>query len=206
MNVAQTLKEQGDFAEAKRVGQRALESAVAQQDSARVAFFQSVLGDIERALGDPAAAKACYESALAIFERLADRSSVARTKIDLAALVFEQGEERNGHEILGGALMSFRDLGNRRGIARAIDELALFALRQGRPERALRLGGAAVAIRRAVGASLHNSERTRLERRLDAARTHLGTAAAAAEAEGRSMTIESAVDYALRVARGATRS
>jgi len=88
----------------------------------------------------------------------------------------------------------------------AIDELAFFALRQGRPERALRLGGAALAVRRAVGASLHNSERTTLEKRLDAARKHLGEAAAAAEAEGRSMTIESAVDYALRVARGATRS
>jgi len=206
MNVAQTLKEQGDFMEAKRVGQQALESAVAQQDSARVAFFQSVLGDIERALGDRVAARACYESALTAFERLGDRSSVARTKIDLAALVFEQGEERNAHEILGVALMSFRDLGNRRGLARAIDELAFFALHQGRPERALRLGGAALAIRRAVGASLHNSERTTLEKRLDVARMHLGAEAAAPEAEGRSMTIESAVDYALRVARGATRS
>ena len=84
MNVAQTRKEQGDFAEAKRVGQRALEFAVAQQDSARVAFFQSVLGDIEPAGSATVTPQKHATRALALFERLADRSSVARTKIDLA--------------------------------------------------------------------------------------------------------------------------
>ena len=206
INVAHTLKDDGDLARAREVGAQALAVAVRLNDADRTAHFESALGDMDRTLGDAAGARVRYDRALGIFDRTGDRSGASRTRIDLAALLFDQGDEQRAHEMLATALTTFRDLGNRRGIARALDEFAAFALRQGRADRGLRLGGAAEAIRRTVSASLYGSERVALERALGLARMRLGEKAAALETEGRAMTIDAAIDYALRDGRPSTRS
>ena len=95
------------------------------------------------------------------------------------------------------ALALFRDLGHRRGIARVLDIFGGAAAHHGQAERALRLAGAAGAIRHALGAPLFQAEEVALARDLDPARQSLGDAAVSAEMEGWSMTMEAAIEYAL---------
>jgi hypothetical protein len=63
---------------------------------------------------------------------------------------------------------------------------------------AARLFGAAEALRAAIGSPIPPIERAEYERAVAASRTALGEAAfAAAWAEGRAMTLERAVEFAL---------
>ena len=71
---------------------------------------------------------------------------------------------------------------------------------QAQPGRALRLAGAAAALREALGKSHPHNLRDWLERKLAPARAALGTEAAAAWAEGQAMGLERAVAYALDAA------
>jgi non-specific serine/threonine protein kinase len=73
----------------------------------------------------------------------------------------------------------------------------MLAAAQAQPERALRLAGAAAALRDATGQPRRRAERPRLERALAAARAVLGAAAPAAWLRGRRMTTEQAVAVAL---------
>jgi hypothetical protein len=78
-----------------------------------------------------------------------------------------------------------------------VEAFARSAARHGQSARALRLAGVADAIRKALGTPLFPAEEITLARVLDPARQALGTAAAAAEAEGRRMSVEDAIEYAL---------
>jgi len=71
-------------------------------------------------------------------------------------------------------------LGQKRGVARLLDCLACSAAMQSKPERALRLAGAAAAMRRVLSAPLSLAEQDRLEKTLESARQALQPATAAA--------------------------
>ena len=91
-----------------------------------------------------------------------------------------------------------RSLGEWRAIAFVLEDFGGLAAAQGQPERALRLAGAAAALREALGAPLPPTERARLERWLAPARDALDEAAqASAHAAGRAMSLEDAMSYAL---------
>jgi len=62
--------------------------------------MQSRIGDLERLLGNPSAAREWYERAIVTFQKFDDRNSLARTMVDVAALSFEQGNEREAHTIM----------------------------------------------------------------------------------------------------------
>jgi len=75
------------------------------------------------------------------------------------------------------------------------------AAAQGQPERALHLAGAAAALRETIGAPLPPTEQEEFERHLEMARQTLDEEAAAkALANGRAMTLEQAIEYALQEA------
>jgi len=195
-NLALVLQTGGDFAGAKPLCEQALAIFVRLQDLPGAAWLQSRLGDLERKLGDFAAARKSYEGALATFERLGDQRGLARTMVDVAALTLEQGNDIEAHRILKQALLSFRDLENRLGVARTLEEFANFAVTRGHAERALRLAGAAGAIRHSIGAAALRDGLTQTVK-LDSARQALGSAALDAEVSGWSMPLEAAIRYAL---------
>jgi tetratricopeptide (TPR) repeat protein len=209
LRVAQALNNQaylhqisGDSSGAKPLCEQALEIFDRIQDLAGSSLLQSRLGDLERGAGNLTAAHNWYERALAGFEKLGDRTSIARTMVDVAVLRFEQGENREAYKILSQALMSFRDLGNSHGIARALEEYAGFAASRNEPDRALRLAGAADAIRHRLLGRGALSDRPALLRKLDNARRVLGGAALDAEMYGWSISIEAAIQYALNQEQG----
>ena len=96
----------------------------------------------------------------------------------------------------------FQELGQKRGMARLLDCLACSAALQSQPEHALRLAGAAAAMRQVLGAPLPLADQARLEKTLESARQSVSpTIAAAAWMDGwttpADKTIRDALAYGL---------
>jgi predicted ATPase len=195
-NLARLLETNGDFAGAKPLCEQALALFGGQRDLPGMAWLQSRLGDLERKLGNFDAARHSYERAMATFEELGDRRGLARTMVDFAALMFRQEKDDEAYRILSQALISFRDLGNRRGVSLALEQFADFAASRGDAKRALRLAGAAGAIRHSFGAVTIRDGISQ-SGTLDSARLALGAEALEPEMDGWSMSMEAAIRYAL---------
>ena len=83
-------------------------------------------------------------------------------------------------------------------IAACLEGLAAVAGGQGQAARAARLAGAAAALREELGAPVAPGDRSWYEPAIAHARAALGDAGfTAAQSEGRAMTLEQAIAYAL---------
>ena len=192
-NVAIVLQSKGHFADAKPLCEQAHAMFVRLKNVQGAAWLESRLGDLEWKLGDLKAARNSYGRALATFEKLGDRWAHARNLVDVAALTFEEGGESEAYRILGHAVTSFRDMGSRSGVAFALEKFAEFAAARREAERAVRLAGAASAIRHSIGAKAAEQSSP-----LNSARLALGSSALDAEMDGWSMSLEAAIQYAMQ--------
>jgi tetratricopeptide (TPR) repeat protein len=148
--------------------------------------------------GDYAAARTFYEESLALRRQLADRRGLASSLSALGHVARCQGDDAAACVLLEESLVLSRELGDRRGCAECHEELARVASVQGQPELAARIYGAAEALREALGTPLLRSAHAPYERAVTAVRAALEAGACAARwAEGRAMTLEQAISYAL---------
>ena len=134
-------------------------------------------GDLARDQGDSTAAATLYNQSLADFRELGDRWGIAGSLADLGNLAREQRDYAAAAALYRESLSLFRDLEHKRGIARLLESFACSSAAQSEPERALRLAGAAAALRQSIGAPLTSDEQVKLERGLELARTKLTTTA-----------------------------
>jgi hypothetical protein len=96
------------------------------------------------------------------------------------------------------ALDLWRGLGNMTGIADSFENLAMFTSARTESERAVRLFGAADALRARLGVPGRPSDREVLARFITAARTELGEQNfTAAWAAGAAMSLEEAIAHGL---------
>lgn len=196
-NLAHFVTLQGERAEARSLHTSALSVFEKVGDLDGTAWSLSHLGDVAREDGDLEAARTLYERALKAFHRAEDPRGVATTMVDLGSLAGEQDDHAAARGSFAQALTLFQNLGHRRGIARALDGFATSAAAEGQAKRALRLAGAASAIRHTVGNPLQPIEESRLDQRLELAHQALSPAdASSAGMEGWSMSIEQAMEYA----------
>jgi predicted ATPase len=191
------LKYNDDAEAAQPLYERALEIAERLNDRPVVAMCLSHLGDVASARKDPEAARLMYERAIATSGEHGDRWAVALTLVDLGRLFSDLGEHRACHQRLAQALGLAREIGYHAGIARGLAAFARSAAQRGQSDRAVRLAGAAAAIRETLGAPPLPVEVTELTRDLEPARRALGAAADRAEEAGAKMSIEDAIEFAL---------
>jgi non-specific serine/threonine protein kinase len=150
--------------------------------------------------GEYRRAAALSEESLALSREAGDALLTGLALSSLGVIATLRGDARRATLLLQQSLALFRDAGDRRCTALAIDELAAVACADERPERAAQLFSAGQALREAVGAPRPPAEQARYDRSLAAARVSLGERAfAVACAQGRRMTTEQAVQYALAV-------
>jgi tetratricopeptide (TPR) repeat protein len=167
-------------------------------DKWRLARSLNTLGELVRTEGDYAAARSFYEQSLTLRRELGDEWGVANSLINLGYVACSQGDYRHAATLIGECLPLCQKPGDKRGISYCLALLARVTGDTGQPERAARLFGAAEALREAIHVRLEYVDRIEEDRNIDAVRTQLDEAAfAAAWAEGRAMTLEQAVDYAL---------
>ncbi len=112
-----------------------------------------------------------------------------------------QGDLERAAGLYRESLALFKETGDKFVATECIEGLALIASAQGNHERAARLFGVDKAARETFGITMPLQERGDHERLGATIREGLGDAAfAAAWAEGRAMTLEQAIEYALQEA------
>ncbi len=150
--------------------------------------------------GDFSAARSLLEESLAIRRQLGDKQGMAMTGANLGVIALRQGDYAAARSLFKESLTIDRDLGDKRGISSQLEVFGLLAAAQGHAERAARLLGVAEALREAIGAPLSISARALFDydRYLARVRAALGREALATVwAEGRAMTLEQAIEYAM---------
>jgi predicted ATPase len=197
-NLGNVLKIQGEFERACQLYVECLTIFQGLQDRTGVGWSVNYLGDVARDQGDSASAKTYYEQALGIFQELGDRWGIAGTLADLGNLAKAQGDYERADAFYQESLRIFQELKHKRGSARLLECFASAAAAQLRAERALRLAGAAAALRENIGAPLAAAEREKLEASLEAARQALSnTDGATAWLEGWALPVEQTIEKLL---------
>jgi tetratricopeptide (TPR) repeat protein len=195
-NLASVLHAQGEAASARLLQERSVALFRALGDEWGIAMSLCDLGDVVRDQGDAAAARSLYEESLVRRRAVGDKRGMAMSLTGLGRLASSQGDYATARAQLGQSLAISCELGDRWGIAQALLGLAALATAEAQPERALRLAGAAAALRSA-GRAPDGPRRPP-----DAAGVDSDLGAAGREA-GRSTSLEEVIADALADAVGA---
>ena len=198
--LAQAAAFDEDYGTARSLMQESLAIAQADNNARQVAAATGALADLAAREGDYDTARRLGEHTLASLRSLDQQGGVTRHV--LAALI-SLGDLAVTHGHHGEALARYREclahlqhLQDGARSVHALEGLAGLAAATDEPQRALRLAGAAAALRQRLG--IGAAWPPKMERRLKPARLALAAAEqAAAWAEGATMTLEQAVAYAL---------
>jgi predicted ATPase/serine/threonine protein kinase/tetratricopeptide (TPR) repeat protein len=197
-NLADLARAEGDYAAALSLHQECLSIYSRLGDRTSMAWSLDHQGDLALEQGDLGLARSLYEQALEIFRDVGAKAGIARALTDLGNLACSEGAFDKAQELYAETLTLFSELGETRDITRVLEGIACATADSGKWERALRLAGAAAELRQSFGTPLPPSAKASLEKRLEAARTRLSSAAAAkAWMEGSRMTPQAAIEYAL---------
>ena len=195
--LGQVTLEQGDRALAGALGSESLALAKQIGHVRGRASSLRILGLVAAGNGDHAAARALLEESLALHREHADRDGIEGALQALAFLSIDQGDASTASNLFAESLTLAREGGDRWEIARSLDGLAGVAV-ETRPDRAVRLAGAASALREVVGILPQPEDRERLDRWLNAAKRRLGPEDyTAAWTAGVTMPLDHAVALAL---------
>ena len=193
---------QGDYDQATDRSQESLSLSRESGDKRGIAHSLRVLGLVAWRQGDYDRATELSQDSLALFRELEDGRGIALPLIILASVAHHQEDYGQAGELYKESLALLWELGEKWYSAQCLEGLAEIAAKEKQPKRAARLSGAAEALRQSIGLPLSSSELTEYDSSIESARTELGEEAfEKARAEGRSMSIEEAVDYALAETR-----
>jgi tetratricopeptide (TPR) repeat protein len=200
LNLAYAARNVRNDAWARTLLEESLAIAEQTEDKWVIAYVLGYGGRIVAEHGDHALGRSYLQRALAISEESGDNGMAAVALDALARVDRDLGDFVSANEHLREGLALHRDSGFRQFIPNTLNSAAGLAAVQGQPERATRLFAAAESLREVLGVHLSPGERERYERDMAIARSGLGGPAfAAAWAEGRAMSVEDAIRYALEV-------
>jgi len=155
------------------------------------------LGRVDQEAGDLDRARARTEEALKLLEEFGDRRAIALALADLGSTHTARRDFANAYEHLVLSLRTQEEIGDQVGLAMIVDRFGELAAAQGDAARALRLCGAAAALREHHAARLPARAQARLDAKFASARRALGPTAEAALAAGRALSRTAALDEAL---------
>jgi tetratricopeptide (TPR) repeat protein len=193
----------GDYAGATEMMAQSIALHRDAGDPAELANSVDCLGEIARSAGDYARARVLTEEALGLYRDLGHVRGTAHVLHNLAYVKLHEGDAGEARALFRESLALARDLGNARDLAFAVAGLAYASLGKVEAVRVTRMLGAAAALLGAVEVRLEPAEEADVQRGIEAARAQLDPATfAAAWAEGRAMTLEQAIEYALATETG----
>jgi tetratricopeptide (TPR) repeat protein len=189
---------QGDYAAARPVQEESLALYRELDDRRGIGYALIHLGHTARGQDEYVEARHLYEESLEVFQQLNIQGDIAHSLANLGNIAADVGDYAAARVMVEESLATYRSVGNVWAMVHMIGNAAGVAAGLGQPDRALRLAGAAAAQRETKGVPLPLDMQFRLERLLEPARQALDEAAqAAAWEDGRAMSLEEAVTYAL---------
>ncbi|HEV2450820.1 MAG TPA: tetratricopeptide repeat protein, partial [Streptosporangiaceae bacterium] len=193
---ARLVAEQGRLREAQRLAGESLAVMRRIDQQWGAARTLAGLATLARLRGDPHGARRYYLEALPILREIDARPEIARCLAGMGRAALDEGEVEAARQHLTESLRLSQSIGTRAGVAYGLDSLATLAASEGQHSRAVRLAGAASALREAAGFPPFAG--ARLERYLAPARRDLGEPAVARLwTEGTRLAPDKAVELAL---------
>jgi predicted ATPase len=168
------------------------------RDKSGIAHVLGVLGQVALARKDYQQAGALFEESLLLSQEQQRQDMVPAALLLLGQLAHVQGDDRRATTRYHESLRVLRSASIALGVGDCLEGLAGAEAGAGRPERAARLFGAAEALPKVRHMNVWLVNRTFYKRDLATVHAQLDEATfAAAWAEGRAMTLEQAIAYAL---------
>lgn len=193
--------ERADYTKAKQLLSESLRLRYELGDPWGIAHTLQNFPSLALQENNPVVSKQFAEETIALFTQAGDQRGVARTLADLAELERLAGNPSEAIELLKKSLSQLVLFKDKWSIASVWEDLAGLEIMQDNFQRAVRLYAAADSLREIIGMPyrLGDDERARDEQNLAMARLKLDEVTFAETwAEGRAMTIEQAITYALQ--------
>jgi non-specific serine/threonine protein kinase len=195
--VAQILFEEGDFERAEALNDQSFTSLQAAGPGWGTVLTVCMVGRLAAVRGDHSSARKRLEESADLGRSLGVTRGVVWSLYFLAEHALARGDARWARATFAESLRLARHTGDRLATAQCIEGFA-GALALTQPGRAIRLAEAAADLRERLGSVPLPAHRERLRRWLEVAERRLGEAGTAlARKEGRAMTADEVVAYAL---------
>jgi predicted ATPase/class 3 adenylate cyclase len=176
-------------------GTQLLKEAGAQWGLAMAAFG---LGLFATRQGNYAEARSQFEACLPVFYKFRDRHRVNMAYSEIAHIERKQGDYKEAKLRYYKTLLEWQRLGHRAAIAHELECLAFIAKAEKDVQRAATLFGSAEMLRESISIPMNPLERIEYEREVGDLRSNMEEAAfKQAWAEGGTLTMEQAIEYAL---------
>ncbi|MCW3098276.1 MAG: putative ATPase [Chthonomonadaceae bacterium] len=193
-------KRAGDLETARGFQEESLAIAREIGDARSIGTSLLNLGNIYGTLGDHAKARQMQEESLQMRRQLGDKQGMASVLSNLGFCNLLMKDYAAARSTLLEGLRLCRELDNRRGTPFALEYLAMLAVEEDRPEPAITLYGAAYGLRERSEMSLSATEAQSMQETYEVAKAKVGPENyEALFAYGRILTLEQAVDFALKI-------
>jgi tetratricopeptide (TPR) repeat protein len=190
---------QGDLEQAKTLSEDGLQLSREIRLEWNVAETLTTLGDIARAKGEYQEASEFYSESNDIWERLGNQRERGYLIWSRAWLARLQDNYEQATDFFNEALKLWREVGDQRHIAECLEGLAGVNIYVGKTELAAQLMGKAALIREETNSPLPPVDRANYDRDVESIRSQLGESNfQKAWAEGRELTMEQAINLALK--------
>ncbi|MBC8136692.1 MAG: tetratricopeptide repeat protein, partial [Fibrella sp.] len=198
-NLGNVARLQGDPGRARSFQEESLTIRRKLGDRQGIAATLLNLGSLAHYQGDEVSSRSFNEEVLAISREVGDRQLTAMSLLNLGNLICDAGDHASARALHRESLAIFRGMGNGYYISCSLEALADVFVGESQTREAVVLWGAANALRERSGSPLLQDEQAKHRQELERARSVLGDAGlfAAAWEEGRGLTTEQAVEYAL---------
>ena len=159
------------------------------------------LGDLALTVGEYARAETLFQESLELLRELGDTSNVARSLFNLGAAALQLGQHGRARSRFRESIGLSHKMEDKEDLAWCLEGFAALAVAEEEPDRAARLLGAAGGLLEAMGGEFKPFERLLHEETVVRARGRLPPHSFdAGWAEGKSLSLEQAVEYALETA------
>jgi tetratricopeptide (TPR) repeat protein len=189
----------GEYESARSLFEQSLEWARKHNIPAMMTFALNSLGELARLRGDYANAGVLYAECAQLQRQMGYRGNFAYSLINLGQVALHEGDHVRARALFEEVSAIFRQLERGDCLVDALAGFAGVAGVAGKHEQAARLFGAVEAAREALGWTMGIADRAEYDRIIASVRAQLDEATFnAAWEEGRKMTLEQAIEYALK--------
>jgi tetratricopeptide (TPR) repeat protein len=198
MNMARVAQARGDY----ETSEKFFGLLKAKMKEAPVSLMTGMtylgVGYGERGRGRLDVARRHFEEGLKVFTQLRHKGFMSVMHSEMGHIDRIQGRTTEAEQIYRETILNFQELGNRPAVAHQLECFAAIAIAKEEPERAVKLFGAAEALREVVNSQMTEWERVEYGQSMAQLRPMLPEAEFnVLWAEGRAMTMEQAIQFAL---------